>query len=169
MWKWSRSVVSNSLRPHVGYQAPPCTGFSRREYWRGLPFLSPGDLPNPGIEPGSPTLQADTLTSEPPGLSFKTPWLLPSPTLSLISFSPYSLSHYSSWLWRSSFPIPSPPLRLSPTMVIRVWKTQDLRADSTHHHPKGSRILGSPSEPKPIRSKRAQSATWHHTKLQRYA
>ena len=42
-------------------------GFSRQEYWSGLPFLSPGDLPDPGIEPRSPALQADALTSEPPG------------------------------------------------------------------------------------------------------
>ena len=42
-------------------------GFSRREYWSGLLFPSPGDLPDPGIEPGSPTLQAEALTSEPPG------------------------------------------------------------------------------------------------------
>ena len=42
-------------------------GFSRPEYWSGLPFPSPGDLPDPGIEPGSPMLQADALTSEPPG------------------------------------------------------------------------------------------------------
>jgi len=42
-------------------------GFSRQEYWSGLPFPSPGDLPDPGIKPGSPALQADTLTSEPPG------------------------------------------------------------------------------------------------------
>ena len=41
-------------------------GFSRQEYWSGLPFPSPGELPDPGIEPRSPTLQADTLTSEPP-------------------------------------------------------------------------------------------------------
>ena len=41
--------------------------FSRQEYWSGLPFPSPGDLPNPGIEPRSPSLQADTLLSEPPG------------------------------------------------------------------------------------------------------
>ena len=40
-------------------------GFSRQEYWSGLPFLSPGDLPDPGIEPGSSTLQADSLLSEP--------------------------------------------------------------------------------------------------------
>ena len=41
-------------------------GFSRQEYWSGLPFPSPGDLPNPGIEPRSPTLQADALTSASP-------------------------------------------------------------------------------------------------------
>ena len=40
-------------------------GFSRQEYWSGLPFLSPGDLPNPGVEPGSPALQTDALPSEP--------------------------------------------------------------------------------------------------------
>ena len=51
----------------VAYQAPPSMGFSRQEYWSGLPFPPPGDLPNPGIEPGSPTLQADALPSEPPG------------------------------------------------------------------------------------------------------
>ena len=42
-------------------------GFSRQEYWSGLPFPSPGDLANPGIEPGSPAVQANTLPSEPPG------------------------------------------------------------------------------------------------------
>ena len=42
-------------------------GFSRQEYWSGLPFPSPGDLPNPGIEARSPALQADSLLSEPPG------------------------------------------------------------------------------------------------------
>ena len=41
-------------------------GFSRQECWSGLPFPSPGDLPNPGIKPGSPALQADILPSEPP-------------------------------------------------------------------------------------------------------
>jgi len=45
-------------------------GFSRQEYWSGLPFPSPGDLPHPGIEPRSPTLEAEVLTSEPPGKSF---------------------------------------------------------------------------------------------------
>ena len=51
----------------VAYQAPPSMEFSRQEYWSGLPFPSPEDLPNPGIEPGSPALQADALPSEPPG------------------------------------------------------------------------------------------------------
>ena len=51
----------------VAYQAPPSMGFSWQEYWSGLPFPSPGDLSNPGIEPGFPTFQAHTLTSESPG------------------------------------------------------------------------------------------------------
>ena len=51
----------------VAHQAPPSMGFSRQEYWSGLPFPSPGDLPDPGIKPRSPTLQADALTSAPPG------------------------------------------------------------------------------------------------------
>ena len=50
----------------VAYQVPPSIGFSRQECWSGLPFPSPGDLPDTGIEPRSPTLQADTLPSEPP-------------------------------------------------------------------------------------------------------
>ena len=54
----------------VAYQASPSMGFCRQEYWSGLPFPSPGDLPNPGIEPRYPTLEADTLTSEPPGKPF---------------------------------------------------------------------------------------------------
>ena len=50
----------------VAHQAPPSMGFSRQEYWRGLPFPSPGDLPDPEIEPGFPASQANALTSEPP-------------------------------------------------------------------------------------------------------
>ena len=53
----------------LAYQTSLSMGFSRQEYWSGLPFPSPGDLPNPGIKPGSPALQADTLPSEPPGKS----------------------------------------------------------------------------------------------------
>ena len=51
----------------VAYQASPSMGFSRQECWSGLPFPSPGDLPDPGIEPESPALEEDALTSEPPG------------------------------------------------------------------------------------------------------
>ena len=47
----------------VAHQAPPSMGFSRQEYWSGLPFPSPRDLSDPGIEPRSPALQADALTS----------------------------------------------------------------------------------------------------------
>ena len=53
----------------VAYKAPLSVEFSRHECWSGWPFPSPGDLPDPGIEPGSPTLQADALLSEPPGKS----------------------------------------------------------------------------------------------------
>ena len=51
----------------MAYQSSLSMGFSRQEYWSGLPFPSPGNLPDPGIEPGSPALRADALTSEPPG------------------------------------------------------------------------------------------------------
>ena len=51
----------------VVYQATLSMGFSRQEYWSGLPFHSPGDLPDSGIKPRSPALQADPLPSEPPG------------------------------------------------------------------------------------------------------
>ena len=61
----------------MAYQVPPSMGFSRQECWSGLPFPSPGDLPDPGIKPGSPVLQADTLLSEPPGKPWRamTEWL----------------------------------------------------------------------------------------------
>ena len=51
----------------VAYEAPLSMGFSRQECWSELPFPSPGDLPNPGIKPGSPALRVDALPSEPPG------------------------------------------------------------------------------------------------------
>ena len=55
----------------AAYQAPLSIGFSRREYWSGLPFPSPGDLPNPGTKPSSPAFQADSLPSEAPGRFIK--------------------------------------------------------------------------------------------------
>ena len=67
LWGQSESeVVSDSLGPH-GHQAPPSMGFSRQEYWSGLPFPSAGDLLDPGIKARSPALQTDALPSEPPG------------------------------------------------------------------------------------------------------
>ena len=78
-WKWKRRVKSEvkvKSLSHVqlfatlwtvAYQASLSMGFSRQEYWSGLPFPSPGDLPDPGIEPRSSALEADALTSEPPG------------------------------------------------------------------------------------------------------
>ena len=94
----------------IAYQAPPSMGFSRQEYWSGLPFPSPGDLPHPGIEPGSPALQADALPSEPPGklrvksLSrvqlFATPW-------TIAYQAPLAMGFSRQEYW-SGFPFPSP-------------------------------------------------------------
>ena len=62
------AVMSDSATPWtVACQAPLSMEFSRQEYWSGMPFPSPGDLLDPGIELGSPALQADSLPSEPPG------------------------------------------------------------------------------------------------------
>ena len=83
-WKWKVKVKSlNRVRLlatpwTAAYQAPPSMGFSRQEYWSGvplpsprvpewLPFSSPGDSPDPGMEPRSPALQADALPSDPQG------------------------------------------------------------------------------------------------------
>ena len=66
--KWSEADQScPTLCDPIAYKAPLSIEFSWQEYWSGLPFPSPGDLPEPGIEPGSPALQADALPSEPPG------------------------------------------------------------------------------------------------------
>ena len=68
IWKWKWSRVRLFATPWtVAYQTALSVGFSRQEYWSGLPFPPPVDLPNPGIEPGSPALQTDALPSEPPG------------------------------------------------------------------------------------------------------
>ena len=69
---WCESEVAQSypILCHpwtVAHQAPPSMEFSRQDYWSVLPFPSPGDLPDPGIEPRSPTLLADALPSEPLG------------------------------------------------------------------------------------------------------
>ena len=73
--EWDAIAFSNELSRvqlfatpwTAAYQAPPSMGFSRQEYWSGLPFPTPGDLSDPGIESRSPALQADSSPSEPPG------------------------------------------------------------------------------------------------------
>ena len=80
----------------VAYQAPPSMGFSRQEYWSGLPFPSPGDLPDPGIEPGSPAFQADALPSEPPGKPIESDRTY----LILVPRVPHQLSKYLNHLFR---------------------------------------------------------------------
>ena len=72
----SCSVISESVvTPHmIAHQAPLSMEFSRQEYWSGLPFLSQRNFPDSGIELCSPTLQADSLLSEPPGCR---PWFRP--------------------------------------------------------------------------------------------
>ena len=72
----SRSVVSDSLQPNglQPRQAPLCMEFSRQEYWSGLPFSSPGDIPDPGIKPVPLALQADSLRPEPPGKPLHFTW-----------------------------------------------------------------------------------------------
>ena len=64
----SHSVMSDSVIPRtIVHPSPLSMELSRQEYWSGLPHPSPGDLPNPGIDPRSPALQADSLPSETPG------------------------------------------------------------------------------------------------------
>jgi len=79
----------------VALQAPWCVGFPRQEYWSGLPFPSPGDLPHPGIEPGSLALQVDSLPLEPDQRArciYASLWVLWS--VAVIEF--YLLEHMSS-------------------------------------------------------------------------
>ena len=94
----------------VIYQAPPSMEFSRQEYWSRLPFLSPGDLPSPGIKPRSPTLQADALPSESRkslrGVRlFATPW-----TIESMEFS--RPEYWSGWPFPSPGDLPNPGVKL---------------------------------------------------------
>ena len=77
----SLSHVQLLATPWTGaYQAPLSMGFPRQEYWNGLPFPSPGHLPNPGIEPRSPTLQAGALTFAPAGKLYVSVRRRPNPS-----------------------------------------------------------------------------------------
>ena len=74
-WEWKvkslRCVRLFATPWTVAYQAPQSMEFSRQEYWSGLPFPSPQELPDPGIKPRSPALRADALPVEPPGKRFQ--------------------------------------------------------------------------------------------------
>ena len=90
VWKWKCSSLSRvwlfGTPWTVAHQAPLSTGFSREEYWSGLPCPSPGDLPNPGIKSGFPALKANSLLSEPPQGLCTFCWLcLEAPPLTLLS------------------------------------------------------------------------------------
>ena len=74
----------------VAYLPPPSMGFSRQECWSGVPFPSPGDIPDPGIEPGSPALRAEALPFESPG----------KPTFNFVE-KPYMKpnNQWTHWKW----------------------------------------------------------------------
>ena len=92
----------------VGHQAPLSLGFCRQESWSGLPFPSPGTLPNPGTETGSPTSQAKSLLCEPPGK----PWLC------VTSFSLVVILEIDSIIYEAVPPNP-PPLQV--TLLRLIW------------------------------------------------
>ena len=94
-WKSLSGVRFFATPWTVAYQAPPSMEFSRQEYWSELPFPSPGDLPNPGIEPRSPTFQADTLTSELPGPQQSTDTVKSKPMIfQIITWQTPQFSHF---------------------------------------------------------------------------
>ena len=89
----------------IDCQASLFMGFPRQEYWSGLPFPSPGDLPEPGIEPGSPVFQADSLSAEPPG-KLVTRYILTLISIS-INRSMHTSQGFAPWVrkipWRSKW------------------------------------------------------------------
>ena len=98
----------------VAHQASLSMELSRQEYWSGLPFPSPGDLPNPGIEPGSPALQADSSPFEPPGKPCDTP------LLSL--FTSYSCLYEGILLFLPLYPLQALHLRYCPLWALLTFK-----------------------------------------------
>ena len=97
--------------------------FFRQEYWSGLPFPSPGDLPNPGFEPRSPTLQADSLPSEPPGKPLPFFWMPLRGVMGLFrqSSSLHSESSRPDWA-RGGRTLGIP-------IIIWTWSTTHLHGD----------------------------------------
>ena len=96
-WWKSLSCVWLFVTPWtVAHESPLSMGFSRQEYWSGLPCPPPGDLPDPGIEPRSPALQADSLSSESPG---KPSFFLKVMIISFPSFFFYDLGYKNRCAW----------------------------------------------------------------------
>ena len=119
----------------IARQAPPSVGFSRQEYWSGLPFPSPGDLPDPGIESRSPASQIGSLPSKPPGkpwngkrtsqtlLTFQHPHTLPSHLLSQINaawFYCVNSSHFPHCCSHTNSPISPVPWMIHGRLLF--WK-----------------------------------------------
>ena len=98
----------------VADQAPPSMGFSRQEYWSGLPFPSPGDLPDPGIEPRSPALQADTLTSESPGKPIK-------------KSEHQRIDAFKLWCWRRLWRVPWTARRSNQSILKEIHSEYSLK------------------------------------------
>ena len=98
----------------AAYQAPPSVGFSRKEYWSGLPFPSPGDLPDPGIEPGSPAFQVDALTSEPWGT-----WIKKSSLSEKTTAMKYTCTHVCLYVYTHTH---THKTRLNSKGLERTWK-----------------------------------------------
>ena len=141
-------VLSHVLLWTVACQAPLSMGFPRQKYWSGLPCPSPGDLPNPGIEPRSPALQADSLPSEPTGKPTSGqenfPAVIKSPlgaqaillstqkSQSLLLFSTISalgdkagqnvLSSLGGWCDSIQMPVPASLIQLLSSPVPRSWR-----------------------------------------------
>ena len=117
--------MSDSATPWtVANQAPLSMEFFRQEYWIGLPFPSPGDLPDPGIKPRSPALHADALLSEPPGKPLPRLQLVKYVRLhTLLRIHQCSSSHWQ-WKWSVTCSLVSDSLRsqgLKPARLLCPW------------------------------------------------
>ena len=112
----------------AAHQAPLSMGFSRLEYWSGLPFLSPGDLPKPGMEPTSPALAGKFFTTEPPGKpsAILTPGIFSSPG----SFWP----HCVDLLQPQALPPPTNAWICSP-LCVAIWSLDGGRGLSRQMEP----------------------------------
>ena len=112
----------------VAYQAPPTMGFSRQEYWSGVPFPSPGDLPNPGIKAGSPALQTRRFTVWATREAlFVTPWTIAHQASPSMEFSRHE--YWSRLPFHSPGDLPYPGIEpRSPNIAGRrftIWATRE--------------------------------------------